>query len=79
MAPRMLRRQFFEFAVQVFADRVIRLSQQVVDHTLQTQGAAVIGVVNSGNAVVVQFLYFVGQDGSAAAAEQFDVRGPFFA
>ena len=68
----------FQLAVQTATCRKIATFQQVVDHTLQAEFAAVVGVINSGDTVLVQFFDLTGQYGAAAAAVYFDVSGSFF-
>ena len=68
-----------DFAVQVLAGGEVRLFEQVVDHALQAHGAAVVGGVDAGDAVVLEVLNLGGQNDAAAAAEEFDVaRAPLF-
>ncbi len=54
----------------------IRLLHQVIDHALQAHGPAVIGVVNAGDAVLVQPGNFIRQDGTPASTEDADMACP---
>src|SRR5687768_15756799 len=56
----------------------IAFFNEVVDHALQTEGTPVVRSIDSGNAIVHQFLYFFGKDDAATASKDPDVRGPSF-
>ena len=58
-----------EVAVQRRAGIEIAFFEHEVDHTLQTQLAAVFRRKNAGDAVLVQFANLFGNDDSTAAAE----------
>jgi hypothetical protein len=55
---------------------VIALREQIVDHPLQAERAAVVRRVDARDAVGVQLGDLGGQDGPAAAPEQLDGRSP---
>ena len=68
-----------EFVCECVADGEVALLEQVVDHALEAHAAAVVGVVNAVDAISLEFFNFGGQDGAAAAAEEFDVARAAFA
>ena len=62
-------------AVQAGAGGEIALFQKVVYHALQAHLPSVVGRIKAGDAVLLQRIYFIGQNGAAAAAEYFDMPG----
>lgn len=51
----------------------------MVDHALEAQGATIIRRIDAVDAISMQLVDFGGQDGTTAAAKEFDVTGAFFA
>lgn len=49
--------------------RKIGFLEQVVDHSLKSKCTAIIRRINTGNAIAVQFFYFVRQDYTTTAAK----------
>ena len=59
-------------------DHLAATAQQIVDHALQAQRAAIVGAVEAGYTVGLQLLDFAGQNSAAAATEDFDVARAAF-
>ena len=65
--------QVFELAINGSPHGEVAFLENVVNHTLQAHGTPVVGVVNTGDTVFVQFPDFFGENGAAAATEYFDM------